>query len=91
MSQEETDENAEFAELWKTVQDHPESLSDSQKALLNSALKVAWVASATDKQLAKGFDESFTAEQAALIREYPSQNGRVHLLPRLFDGFIKLT
>lgn len=85
------EESKAFAEFWPEVQNHTESLSEPQKALLNSAIKLAWAATATEQQLSEGFDESFTPEQAALIRDYHAPTDGVQLLPRLFRGFIKLS
>ncbi|MEV6639109.1 hypothetical protein [Amycolatopsis sp. NPDC051371] len=85
------EEIAEFAGFWKAVQEHTSDLSEPQKALLNMSVKFAWVATATDEQLEKGFVESFTPEQAALVRDYQSPDENVQLLPRLYRGFIKLT
>jgi hypothetical protein len=91
MSEEKPEETKEFAEFWETLHNHPEKLSASQKALLNSSVRLAWAATATDNQLSAGFDESFTPEQAELLRNYHAgPEDRVQLLPRFFKGFIKL-
>jgi hypothetical protein len=84
------DKVLEFAKLWHRVGDLTKTLPESQKELLNFAMKLAWVVTATDEQLRKGFNESFTPEQAELVHDFHSDENGVQLLPRLFRGFIKL-
>jgi hypothetical protein len=80
------DKSAKFADFWHKVEKATKKdLTKGQRELLHASLLLAWLATAQEAELEMGFDGSFTPEQAALLTQYQSGSGPVHMLPRLVD------
>jgi hypothetical protein len=47
---------------------------EDERSFLSAILWIAWILTAQKEDLAAGFDDSFTPEQADLIKEYSSGN-----------------
>ena len=80
------DSSAKFADFWHKVEKATKKdLTKGQRELLHASLLLAWLATAQKEDLEKGFDGSFTPDQAALLTQYQTGSGPVHMLPRLVD------
>jgi hypothetical protein len=70
------DRAAKIARFNQNVQSLKNSLEDEdEQDLLTSALWLVWLLTAQEEDLAKGFDVSFTPDQADLILTYSHGGG----------------
>jgi hypothetical protein len=82
------DKSTEFTNLWQSVNEGTENLSESQREVLLASLWLAWISTAQEEELKNGFEGSFTPEQAAMLKNY-SGKGPLHLVPRMIEGSIR--
>ncbi|GLY39885.1 hypothetical protein Amsp01_059080 [Amycolatopsis sp. NBRC 101858] len=84
-----TEESMEFVELWQKVKALTASLSSAERDLVRASLLVAWILTTKVSELEKGFQGSFTPDQAAVLTQYASGSAPVHVVPHLTSGSIQ--
>lgn len=79
-------EIAEFAELWRKVKEAIEDLTEREQELVLACLRIAWAAIVEKEDLEKGFQGSFTPDQADMIVQYASASGSIRSLTHLYPA-----
>ncbi|GAB3151075.1 hypothetical protein [Amycolatopsis sp. NPDC004378] len=77
---------AEFVHLWQKVKAAEIGLTEKEKGLVLACLKNAWASIVEEEDLEKGFQGSFTPEQADLILHYASASASIRSLTHLYPA-----